>query len=351
MTRTSVATAPWRRHGVAVMAAGAVIAAATNFMAPAAQADATSSDPVTPSGVASEATSPGVLDTLAASGTIAASDDVRVSTDGDSALTSTVKGVSIDVPRDADDPVTVVGSFTAAGGVPVETPAISVKAPAAPPAATDAVVPVSNGVVATAGPRGALNVVQPTESGALAMSIVVLDSAATEDYVYDVAPPAGGRIELADDGGAVVLDAAGSPVGHVQAPWAKTSAEDGLKPVPTTFRIEGGQLVQHIDHQGLPASAYPIHADPVLAVVAAAAAWAAIGCGTQVVQRLLWTAGKAALRAGRYDYRVREAADDCLQGAVFGAAGRVIPGFIKQAVLNSVRPLVVTTLLQITRRV
>jgi hypothetical protein len=80
---------------------------------------------------------------------------------------------------------------------------------------------------------------------------------APNHFEYDLKLPAGATIQLTHDGGAVVIDGITRDViAVVDAPWAKdANGED----VPTRYIVNGGQLVQEIDHQG---AAYPVIADP-----------------------------------------------------------------------------------------
>lgn len=117
-------------------------------------------------------------------------------------------------------------------------------------------------------------VVEPTEGGFRAL-IHIQDSSAPTAFDFPVDVPEGGRLELSDSGGALVLSATNEIVVAVDVPWAK-DADGNL--VETHFTVEGNrltQLVSHGDHV-----AYPVVADPLVLAVPIA----------QVALR--WVAGK-----------------------------------------------------------
>lgn len=111
---------------------------------------------------------------------------------------------------------------------------------------------------------------------AVQMLTVISSSQAGTDYTYEVDLPAGGRIELTGEGGAVVLGASNEPVLAVPAPWA-TDAHGAA--VDTHFVTDGRSLTQIVEH-GRADVAYPVVADPIwLAVSVGIFWWAVRQCG------------------------------------------------------------------------
>lgn len=99
--------------------------------------------------------------------------------------------------------------------------------------------------------------VQPMERSARVQT-VLKSAGAPEEFAFPVNVPDGGRLARGEDGSIAVLDARGTPVGGIEAPWARDA--DG-RAVPTEYRIEGDSLIQTVRHQG---AAYPVVADPWL---------------------------------------------------------------------------------------
>jgi hypothetical protein len=111
---------------------------------------------------------------------------------------------------------------------------------------------------------------------AVQMLTVIATSQAATDYSYQLELPAGGRVELTQDGGAAVLDATNQPVLAVPAPWATDA--DG-SPVATHFTTDGRSLTQVVDHDRA-GVAYPVVADPLWFVIRVPIFWWAVGrCG------------------------------------------------------------------------
>jgi hypothetical protein len=195
-----------------------------------------------------EVTATDTAQALAATpGVMAASDSVVTTSDADSAATSTVDGTTVDVPRDAS-----AGVDLSSGGVSVTI---------TPPNAADSGTgqTVAPGVVAYPSDNGSATAVQATEGGGVRMLTVIDSAAAPTAYGYKIAIPDGGHVELAEGGGAIVIDGAGQTVLAVPAPWATDANQ---QPVPTHFVVaaDGRSLTQVIEHGS--STAYPVTADP-----------------------------------------------------------------------------------------
>lgn len=90
--------------------------------------------------------------------------------------------------------------------------------------------------------------------------IFVLDSAAASNvYSVELAGSEGAVPILAEDGGVIISDSRGAPIGGFLAPWAQDSLN---RPVPTYFMIDGQEVRQIIDTSDLNAGDYPVVADP-----------------------------------------------------------------------------------------
>jgi hypothetical protein len=87
--------------------------------------------------------------------------------------------------------------------------------------------------------------------------ITVESDKAPRYYRFPLALSAGSTAKVEADGSVLIRDAAGRVTSTFLSPWAFDA--DG-KPVPTTFRIEDGILVQRIDFNS--SNAFPITADP-----------------------------------------------------------------------------------------
>lgn len=225
-------------------------------------------------------------ETLAAlkdtSGVLAASDRVSARSDSDSAVMTSVLGSRVDVPRDAEDGVSVRRSDGTSFTV-------------TPPQEGDTDgTRIASGVVAFPGEDGSSTAVQATENGGLRMLTVISDRGAPEDYTYDVDLPAGGSVKVNPDGTASLLDETGTAISVVQEPWAEDA--DGVA-VPTYYTTDGRSLTQHIAHQG-GNYALPIKADPWfwsyvscitgIGIPAGLAIYLAATLGTMATIRAIW---------------------------------------------------------------
>jgi len=167
--------------------------------------------------------------------------------DADSAVTSIKDGNTVDVPKNAKEGVT----FGAENG-----PKVDIELPNADKAGEG--TQVAPGVVAYESDNGAANAVQADKNGGVRMMTIIDNPDAPTDYDYKVTIPNGGSVQLAVNGGAVILDANDQLLSIVDTPWAKDATG---KLVETWFTTDGQTLTQHVKHN-VPGVAYPVTADP-----------------------------------------------------------------------------------------
>lgn len=116
---------------------------------------------------------------------------------------------------------------------------------------------VAPGVVAYPGSNGFANAVQALPGGTKRLLTVITSPAAPQQFTYKAQAPFGGSIQLADNGGAVVLDHAGQPTVIIAKPWAVDAKG---QQVTTYYTTDGSSLTQVVKHgQG---TIYPVVADP-----------------------------------------------------------------------------------------
>ena len=180
-------------------------------------------------------------------GVLEGSAGVGTQSDADSAVVHAKNGAVVDVPKDAKKGVT----FGAENG-----PRVDIQLPNAQQAKEAA--RVAPGVVAYEADNGSANAVQTLEDGSMRMLTVIDTPDAPMAYEYKVTMPEGGSIQMALNGGAVILNGAGQLLSVIDAPWAK-DAED--KPIETWFTTDGKALTQHVRHN-VPGVVYPVTADP-----------------------------------------------------------------------------------------
>ena len=182
---------------------------------------------------------------------------------GQSMVLENADGISAEVPLDAKKGVKIgVGDN-----------ALKVKVPNANEAGKGKVV--SEGTVAYPSGEQSANAVQllgKNGEQAVRMLTVIKSSDAATQYPYEVDVPAGGKIEILPNGGAMVLDGADTVIAVVDVPWAKDA--NGL-PLATHFTTDGTTLVQHVEHN-VPGVAYPVVADPIWFYIAP---WVLRRCG------------------------------------------------------------------------
>lgn len=283
---------------VAAFAVSSTMAAAVLMTAPN-MAHADDGDKVTTSEVAS------AINNVEAANDGLIAEPIKSTTDTDSAAVVEQEGTTLDVPKDPADGV----SLGADGTSPV-----TIEMPNADEA-KDA-TKLADGTVVYPGTDGSANAVIPVNGG-VQMVTTIADAGAPTQYPYGVNVPAGGKVVVNEDGSAAVLDAEGSTVLAIPAPWATDAA--GVS-VPTRFTTDGQTLTQVIDHTS-GAFAYPVVADPVwlvpaviVGVVKTAFAWCGIGALGNAAWQVFWNGWvwSEVKRAGK-------------QGCVEGVIGRFIP--------------------------
>lgn len=102
--------------------------------------------------------------------------------------------------------------------------------------------------------------VQPTTDGGARALVTLKDSSAPNEYRFGLGLPADTEL-MADGSGGYLITRPGSQgatvLGSIAAPWAKDA--DG-EAVPTSYRIDGGSLVQTVSTTA--STAFPVVADP-----------------------------------------------------------------------------------------
>lgn len=181
------------------------------------------------------------------SGVLESSDQVAVTQDSDSAASTQVNGTMVDVPKDAKQGVT----FGAEAG-----PRLDIELPNANQAGEGS--QIAPGIVGYEANNGSSNAVQATEDGGVRMLTIIDNPDAPTAYDYKITVPDGGSVQLAQNGGAVILDFNGQLLSVVNAPWAKDATGKGVE---TWFTTDGKQLTQHVKHN-VAGVIYPISADP-----------------------------------------------------------------------------------------
>ncbi|MFF4530688.1 hypothetical protein ACFY1P_15610 [Streptomyces sp. NPDC001407] len=102
--------------------------------------------------------------------------------------------------------------------------------------------------------------VQPTTDGGARTLVTLKDGSASNDQRFNLSLPKGaGLIPDGKGGFAVVKPGEGTTVtvGAIEAPWAKDA---NGKPVATHYKLDGNQLVQHVETNKN--TAFPVVADP-----------------------------------------------------------------------------------------
>ncbi|MEV6674360.1 hypothetical protein [Streptomyces sp. NPDC051162] len=103
--------------------------------------------------------------------------------------------------------------------------------------------------------------VQPTTDGGARTLVTLKDRSASNEQRFDLDLPQGARLIPDGNGGFGVVkpaaDGASMTVGAIEAPWAKDA---NGKPVATDYKLDGNQLVQHIETNK--DTAFPVVADP-----------------------------------------------------------------------------------------
>ena len=270
------------------------------------------------------------LDTMQGS---AVAEPVESTQTATAAAVAEVGDITVEVPKAPDEPVSLADGETE----------VMVTVPNADEAGT--AVRTADGAVVYPSSDGSATAVIPNAAGVQMLTIIANRDAPTR-YTYDVDVPAGSRVELRDEGAAVV-DESGEVTVLVPKPWAKDYVPDP-QAVPTHFETDGATLTQIVEHTAGDYN-YPLQADPfwIVAAVANAVRAAAYGCVAGAVGSMGWEAMKWGIRRGEWSWRNRlnGAIDACLQMAVFGGAGRFLSWGQKQWLITTVRPQVVNYIL------
>jgi hypothetical protein len=167
-------------------------------------------------------------------------------TDADSAIVLSTPSASIDVPRDPASPVTIDAP---------DAPPITIGL-ADPGLAQDAVSVASGAVVYQGTDPAVSTAVQVAEDGSARFLTVLSGPSAPTAYDYDLGLPDGSSVVLGESGDVGFVDASGSFMGSVAAPWATDAAGRAL---PAWFTGQGTTLTLHVDTTG---AAFPVVVDP-----------------------------------------------------------------------------------------
>ncbi|GAA1980020.1 hypothetical protein GCM10009718_16090 [Isoptericola halotolerans] len=141
------------------------------------------------------------------------------------------------------------------------------------------------------------------EDGSFRAETIIRGPAAPREIAYDITFSEGTHAEIADDGGVDVFEVfADEPaqvlVGRFETPWAIDASGT---PIDTWYELDGGSLVQVVDH-GVD-TAYPVVADPFwipAIVVALRVASVTIKVGSKTVKYAKAPASRAANALSSY---------------------------------------------------
>ncbi|MDX2684102.1 hypothetical protein [Streptomyces scabiei] len=232
----------------AVIATGALVALPSN-------AAADTGDTVSSSEIAA------ALGSTDASNGALVEEPVPSKTDTDSAAVVSQSDMSIEVPKNPEDGVSLQSDGA---------PEVTIDLPNAD-ASKDA-VRLKDGTVAYPGTDGSAQAVVPAEGG-VQMLTTIANSDAPTRFAYKVDVPDGGRVEVSPDNTqALVFDGQGNITVAVPAVWAKDA--NGTA-VPTHFESDGKTLTQVVNHTS-GNYAYPVVADPFWFFIAG---WVLRACG------------------------------------------------------------------------
>ena len=174
----------------------------------------------------------------------------NTTSDSHTALKAAAGGATVTAPNDAASGVVL--------GAPNNGPVLNVQLPNAQQ--DGSAEKVGNGVIAYAGTNGSANAVRATADGGVQLLTIIDSPDAPTSYEYKISVPNGGTIELTKTGGASLLNAKGTVIASVAAPWATDATG---KAITTYFTTDGQTLTQHILHN-VPGVVYPVTADPWL---------------------------------------------------------------------------------------
>lgn len=100
--------------------------------------------------------------------------------------------------------------------------------------------------------------VNPLDDGDAQLLVSIGSGNSPTRYRFPITVPDGASLALTEDGGAEVTLADGTLAASIAAPWAIDARQ---QPVATHFELEGGSLIQVVDHRAQ-GTAYPVLADP-----------------------------------------------------------------------------------------
>lgn len=254
-------------------------------------------------------------------GLLSESSQVNLKSDNDSAGIVKTKNSTIDIPKDADEPVNVKAGNTS----------INITLPELEGAKEGKVI--AKGVVAYASESDFSNTVQANNDGSVRMTTIIDNPDAPTEYEYKVDLPTGGKIELQSDGSAVLYDHSNNAISIIEKPWAKDATG---KEVKTWFSTDGLTLTQHVEHN-VPGIVYPVVADPVFIPAAIVSAIAA-GCVGNIIQDMGLSAFRVAIKNQSWSWRnkLEDSAWNCAWGGVLGGAARWVPMHLKRSVATMI---------------
>ncbi len=165
--------------------------------------------------------------------------------DQNSASVTENSGTIVDIPKDPHNGVTISSS---SGDVTLGIPDA---------AGVDRGVRTKDAVLFTNPGTGVTMAAQALDDGAARMNFEIPDSNAPHDYPVTISLPDGAHPMLQDDGSIDFIDASGHSLGKgFKAPTAKDANGN---PLPTWFKVDGDQVIQHINFDA--STAFPIVAD------------------------------------------------------------------------------------------
>lgn len=130
------------------------------------------------------------------------------------------------------------------------------------PEKVSAAQPIGNGLVEYDNGNGSTTVPVPQSDNSVAVHTIIETSSAPTEYGYAVGLPAGGKLDINEDGSVSITGSNGAFLGGVARPWA-TDAVGAA--VPTRYEVQGRKLIQVVEHSD-PKVQYPVVADPWLGV-------------------------------------------------------------------------------------
>jgi len=197
------------------------------------------------------------------SGTVAASSD------SDSAVVTSDGASTVDVPADPSQPLSLTtttgadisigipGGDQGADAVPVANGVVAYDGAATATLFVAQVVPAGTDMTPSADDSSA-PASDPSAGVGFRLLTVIQDASAPADFSFPITLPEGASIFLQDDGSYLIVDANGTALATIGAPWARDANN---APVPTVFTLMGTTLFMHVDTTG---AAFPITADPDL---------------------------------------------------------------------------------------